>query len=56
MSLGTFQTGPDGTAVFRRQAPEGLDFQLGAVSEEPAGGSPQPTTTPILVGSWTQAQ
>jgi len=56
VSLGTFQTGPDGTAVFRRQAPEGLDFQLGAVSEEPAGGSPQPTTTPILVGSWTQAQ
>lgn len=54
VSLGTFQTGPDGTAVALYQAPDGAQFQLGAVTEEPAGGSPQPTSAPFLVGSWTQ--
>jgi len=54
VSLGTFQTGPDGTAVALLQAPPGSQFLLGAVTEEPAGGSPQPTSTPFLVGSWTQ--
>ncbi len=50
VSFGTFQTEPDGTAIFRSSVPAGIDFELGAVTDEPAGGSPQPTTTPFLVG------
>lgn len=53
VSLGTFQTGTDGTALLQRPAPAGSDFDLGAVTEEPAGGSPQPTSAPFLVGNWT---
>ena len=56
VSLGTFQTGADSTAVVSRPVPPGFDFELGAVTDEPAGGSPQPTTTPFLVGSWTDQQ
>lgn len=52
VSLGTFQTGSDGTALVRASAPVGSDFAISAVTDEPAGGSPQPTTTPFLVGSW----
>lgn len=54
VSLGTFQTEADGTALIRTTTPAGIDFAVGAVTEEPAGGSPQPTTTPFLVGSWAQ--
>lgn len=54
VSLGTFQTSADGRAVLQRAAPPGAAFDLGAVTEEPAGGSPQPTSTPFLLGSWTQ--
>lgn len=54
VSLGTFQTGPDGTVLLRTTAPAGSNFAVGAVTEEPAGGSPQPTTTPFLVGEWAQ--
>ena len=50
VSFGTFQTAPGGTAIFRSPVPEGIEFELGAVTDEPAGGSPQPTTTPFLVG------
>ena len=50
VSFGTFQTEPDGTAIFRNPVPEGIEFELGAVTDEPGGGSPQPTTTPFLVG------
>lgn len=50
VSFGTFQTAADGTAIFRSQVPEGIEFELGAVTDEPTGGSPQPTTTPFLVG------
>jgi hypothetical protein len=32
------------------QVPVGLVFQVTAVTEEPAGGSPQPTQAPFLVG------
>ena len=56
VSLGIFQTLADGTASVSRPVPPGFDFALGAVTEEPAGGSPQPTTTPFLVGSWTGGQ
>lgn len=52
VSLGTFQTGADGTAIVRSTAPVGAEFAISAVTEEPAGGSPQPTSTPFLVGSW----
>ncbi len=55
VSFGTFQTGADGTAIFRSPVPEGIEFELGAVTEEPAGGSPQPTSTPFLVGAWSTA-
>ena len=50
VSVGTFNTGASGTlrAVFH--APPGLAFELTAVTEEPAGGSPQPTQNPFLVG------
>lgn len=54
VSLGTFQTGADGTAILRTTAPEGSTFAVGAVTEEPEGGSPQPTSTPFLVGEWAQ--
>ena len=50
VSFGTFQTEPDGTAIFRNPVPEGIEYEVGAVTEEPAGGSPQPTSTPFLVG------
>lgn len=52
VSLGTFQTGADGTAVVQRTAPAGAVFEIGAITDEPTGGSPQPTTTPFLVGTW----
>ena len=50
VSFGTFQTEPNGTAIFRNPVPEGIEYEIGAVTEEPAGGSPQPTSTPFLVG------
>jgi hypothetical protein len=31
--------------------PAELVFQVTAVTEEPAGGSPQPTQTPFLIGA-----
>lgn len=52
VSLGTFQTEADGSAVVRRAAPSDVTFELGAVTEEPAGGSAQPTSAPFLVGTW----
>lgn len=56
VSLGTFQTGADGRALIAQSVPAGFDFELSAVTEEPAGGSPQPTSTPFLAGSWSSAQ
>lgn len=53
VSLGTFETTADGTAVVRATAPAGVEFDISAVTEEPAGGSPQPTSTPFLVGTWS---
>lgn len=52
VSLGTFQTTADGTAVVRATAPTDAVFDISAVTQEPVGGSPQPTQTPFLVGSW----
>jgi anti-sigma-K factor RskA len=50
VSLGTFNTGPDGRLTTALAVPAGLAFDLTAVTEEPAGGSPQPTQSPFLVG------
>ena len=55
VSFGTFQTDPDGTAIFLSPVPEGIEFEVGAVTDEPAGGSPQPTTAPFLVGELSAA-
>ena len=50
VSLGTFNTLPTGEGRHVGTAPSGLTIAVGAVTEEPAGGSPQPTSTPFLVG------
>jgi anti-sigma-K factor RskA len=50
VSLGTFNTLPSGEGRHVSTAPPGLTIAVGAVTEEPAGGSPQPTSTPFLVG------
>lgn len=50
VSLGTFNTGADGGGRVRLSVPGGVKIAIGAVTEEPEGGSPQPTTKPFLVG------
>jgi anti-sigma-K factor RskA len=50
VSLGTFNTTADGVGRLAVKLPEGTRIAIGAVTEEPAGGSPQPTTQPFLVG------
>ena len=52
-SLGTFHTGPDGRALALHRLAAGASYAQSAVTEEPAGGSPQPTTQPFLVGPWS---
>ena len=52
VSLGTFNTAPGGRAVVTLRMPGGFKPDLSAVTEEPAGGSPQPTQQPFLVGNW----
>ena len=51
VSLGTFGSAGEGREVVRFQLPPGLNLAIGAVTEEPAGGSPQPTSTPFLAGT-----
>lgn len=51
VSLGIFASAGEGRAVVRFTMPAGLQLAVGAVTEEPAGGSPQPTTTPFLAGT-----
>lgn len=53
VSLGVFDSGPDNVALQALAYPAGQDFDVSAVTEEPDGGSPQPTTDPFLVGGWT---
>lgn len=55
VSLGVFNTGPDGRLIAQMGLPPGLTFELTAVTEEPAGGSPQPTQQPFLIGKVTPA-
>lgn len=50
VSVGTFNTSGDGSVRTVFPAPPGVAFDLTAVTEEPTGGSPQPTQTPFLVG------
>jgi anti-sigma-K factor RskA len=50
VSLGIFNTAPDGSLRTVMNVPPDLAFQVTAVTEEPAGGSPQPTQQPFLIG------
>jgi hypothetical protein len=50
---GTFQSEPDATAVYVRSGPIDINAAAIAVTVEPAGGSPQPTTTPFIVAGLT---
>ena len=50
-SLGTFDTQANGQIRALFSVPPNELIEVGAVTEEPAGGSPQPTTTPFLAGT-----
>ena len=50
VSLGIFNTAPDGRLTAAMVVPPNLSFEVTAVTEEPAGGSPQPTQQPFLTG------
>jgi len=52
VSLGTFNSDPSGRALATLVVPAGLRVAVTAVTDEPAGGSPQPTTTPFLAATW----
>lgn len=52
VGLDVFQPTADGEAVVTVQLPVGLDMAVSAVTEEPEGGSDQPTTQPFLVAEW----
>ncbi len=56
VSLGTFNTNAAGEGRVTVRVPDGLQISVGAVTEEPAGGSPQPTTTPILAGTFADTR
>jgi anti-sigma-K factor RskA len=51
VSLGTFNTSSDARAIVNLPVQSAAQFNIAAVTEEPAGGSPQPTTQPFLVGT-----
>jgi anti-sigma-K factor RskA len=50
VSLGVFNPAPNGRLTAAMTVPAELVFQVTAVTEEPTGGSPQPTQTPFLLG------
>jgi anti-sigma-K factor RskA len=50
VSLGTFNTTANGEGRLVATVPSGLTIDVGAITEEPAGGSAQPTSAPFLVG------
>ena len=52
VSLGTFDTDASGRVIATLPIPAGLVIAVTAVTDEPAGGSPQPTTTPFLAATW----
>ncbi len=48
----TFNTEPGGHGVVQQiPVPEGMELTAAALTDEPEGGSPQPTTTPFLIGT-----
>jgi anti-sigma-K factor RskA len=53
VSLGTFNTDTGGRVAVALAVDPTMHFDVSAITEEPAGGSPQPTTTPFLVASWS---
>lgn len=55
VSLGLFNTGPTGRVTAAMMVPADLTFEVTAVTEEPAGGSPQPTQQPFLIGKIVRA-
>ena len=55
VSLGIFNTAPDGRLTTAMVLPPNLSFEVTAVTEEPAGGSSQPTQQPFLIGKVTPA-
>jgi anti-sigma-K factor RskA len=52
VSLGTFDADASGRALASLSVPDGLAISVTAVTDEPVGGSPQPTTTPFLAATW----
>ena len=52
VSLGTFNTDSSGHALASLSVPSGLKIAVTAVTDEPSGGSAQPTTTPFLAATW----
>ena len=52
VSVGVFNSSPTGRALITLQMPAGVKPEVSAVTEEPEGGSPQPTQQPFLVGTW----
>ena len=52
VSLGTFNTDSSGRALASLSVPAGLRIAVTAVTDEPSGGSAQPTTKPILAATW----
>ena len=55
VSLGIFNTAPDGRLTAAMVVPPDLKFEVTAVTDEPAGGSAQPTQQPFLIGKVTRA-
>lgn len=55
VGLGLFNTGADGAVIVSLPVEADARFTISAVTDEPAGGSPQPTSTPFLVGSWSES-
>ena len=48
----TFNSEPSGHALVQAiRVPVGVELAAAALTDEPEGGSPQPTTTPFLVGT-----
>lgn len=56
VSVGTFDVDASGAVTVVMQMPVGIEPEISAVTEEPAGGSPGPTSTPFVVGEWRAGQ
>ena len=53
VSIGTFNTDANRRAVLPLRVRLGARYQSSSVTDEPAAGSSQPTTAPILTGVWS---